>query len=297
MKPYMIIFFACLVVSSYAGSITRNKRGYLSRTGLCPNPANNFQVKDVRLNYWGMAVIRESDNPTPRCNEKECDEDSHCDGNRKCCSNYCGAKVCTVSMRDPEPCSNFNCPSHQVCKVQMVKCVMPDCPAAESINRPTCVPKDELITAHADQLGDYQPDTAADLLKTEPQPAQPQPEALSYTQQQQQQPQQTPYGDVQFNDAQQAAPASPSDQQAYAAPMDPSMMAAAAPAEVPNIVQSPMDKAASYNAPSQDTALNYQAQPAEAAAAAAALPPPMDQPAADQPPESFPQVVAQPPAQ
>lgn len=132
-----------------------------------------------------------------------------------------------------------------------------------------------------------------------PQPAAPQPQAdaLSYSQQQQQ----TPYGNVPFNDQ----PSAPSDQQAYAAPMDPSMMAAAAPAEVPNIIQSPMDTAAGYTAPSQDMAntLNYQAQPADAPVppqmdqSAAAVPPQMDQPAADQPPESFPQVVMQPPAQ
>lgn len=58
-----------------------------------------MQKKDVRLNYMGIAVIREGDSEDPACTESECNEDSHCDGNRKCCKNYCGASVCTVSSK------------------------------------------------------------------------------------------------------------------------------------------------------------------------------------------------------
>ncbi|KAK3699937.1 hypothetical protein QZH41_016610 [Actinostola sp. cb2023] len=253
-------------------SITRNKRGFLSRTGLCPNPGDNFQKRDIRLNYWGMAVIRQSDEPNPKCSETECDEDSHCDGNHKCCKNYCGAKVCTVSQREPHPCNGFHCPTGQTCRVHLVKCVMPDCPDAEAVNRPTCIPIEELHTKHTDTLGDYQPDTTAELLKNAA-AAKEQKEALAYTQQQTAQ---TPYADA-MTGAMQAAMPFTNEQQAYAAPMDPSM----ATAEMPNVIQTPMD-VSNFAAPGQDmtNTLNYETQPA-------ALPAQLDQP----------QVVAQAPAQ
>ena len=71
--------------------------GYLSRTGLCPNPATNGYIRDNRLNLDGMAVIRKSDPPVPSCEESECSEDNHCEGNKKCCKNRCGGSVCTPS--------------------------------------------------------------------------------------------------------------------------------------------------------------------------------------------------------
>ena len=68
--------------------------GYLSRTGLCVNPAENFKIKDPRLNFWGVAYVL-PDDANPKCTESECSEDSHCDADRKCCKNYCGGMVCT----------------------------------------------------------------------------------------------------------------------------------------------------------------------------------------------------------
>lgn len=139
MKTILVLLFACMLAFSQAGLIDRQKRGYLSRTGFCPDPATNNRKKDARLNYWGMAVILADENGNPSCDESECEEDSHCDGANKCCKNNCGAKICTPAIRDPDPCSNVKCPSGETCKVQKVKCVMPECQDATAINRPTCV--------------------------------------------------------------------------------------------------------------------------------------------------------------
>ena len=73
--------------------------GYLSRTGLCVKPENNFQIKDPRLNYMGIAYVH-PDDANPKCTESECSEDSHCDADRKCCRNYCGGMVCTPTSKD-----------------------------------------------------------------------------------------------------------------------------------------------------------------------------------------------------
>ena len=72
--------------------------GYLSRTGLCVNPAENFKIKDPRLNFWGVAYVL-PDDANPKCTESECSEDSHCDADRKCCKNYCGGMVCTPTSK------------------------------------------------------------------------------------------------------------------------------------------------------------------------------------------------------
>jgi hypothetical protein len=70
--------------------------GFLSRTGLCPDPSRNFQKRDRRLNYFGNAiVIKKGGNKEVTCLESECVEDSHCDADRKCCKNRCGGMVCT----------------------------------------------------------------------------------------------------------------------------------------------------------------------------------------------------------
>ena len=72
--------------------------GYLSRTGLCVKPENNFKIKDPRLNFWGVAYVL-PDDVNPKCTESECSEDSHCDADRKCCRNYCGGMVCTPTSK------------------------------------------------------------------------------------------------------------------------------------------------------------------------------------------------------
>ena len=70
--------------------------GFLSRTGICPDPSRNFQKRDRRLNYFGNAiVIKKGGNKEVTCLESECVEDSHCDADRKCCKNRCGGMVCT----------------------------------------------------------------------------------------------------------------------------------------------------------------------------------------------------------
>lgn len=73
--------------------------GYLSRTGLCVKPEENFKIKDPRLNFWGVAYVL-PDDANPKCTESECSEDSHCDADRKCCKNYCGGMVCTPTSKN-----------------------------------------------------------------------------------------------------------------------------------------------------------------------------------------------------
>lgn len=165
-----------------SGSIKRNKRGYLSRTGLCVKPENNFKIKDPRLNFWGVAYVL-PDDVNPKCTESECSEDSHCDADRKCCRNYCGGMVCTPTMRDPNPCKKFNCPVGQTCKVQYIPCVMPKCKDAIAVNRPTCI-KDPLAAAPppaappaalpSPAQGAYGPPMAQQPLAYQPQPHAPQ---------------------------------------------------------------------------------------------------------------------------
>ncbi|XP_078370162.1 uncharacterized protein LOC144653898 isoform X2 [Oculina patagonica] len=138
MRAFVVLLLAGCAVLCRSGSIKRNKRGYLSRTGLCAKPENNFKIKDPRLNFWGVAYVL-PDDANPKCTESECSEDSHCDADRKCCKNYCGGMVCTPTMRDPDPCKKFMCPTGQTCKVQYVPCVMPKCKDAIAVNRPTCI--------------------------------------------------------------------------------------------------------------------------------------------------------------
>ncbi|XP_029199022.2 uncharacterized protein LOC114963916 [Acropora millepora] len=138
MMNCIVLILAGLAAVCQSGSIHRNKRGYLSRTGLCVNPSENFKIKDPRLNFWGVAYVL-PDDANPKCTESECAEDSHCDADRKCCKNYCGGMVCTPTMRDPNPCKKFQCPAGQTCKVQYVPCVMPKCKDAIAVNRPTCI--------------------------------------------------------------------------------------------------------------------------------------------------------------
>lgn len=116
----------------------RSKRGILSRSGICPDPMVNFAVRDTRLNFYGFQYLLPGDE-NPPCTETECHYDEDCHGDRKCCSNHCGAQVCTESERDPHPCANFKCPITKVCKVQRVKCIEPICPDMLAVSRPICV--------------------------------------------------------------------------------------------------------------------------------------------------------------
>ncbi|XP_068702729.1 uncharacterized protein [Montipora foliosa] len=138
MQAFIILLLSGFAVVCQSGSIQRNKRGYLSRTGICVNPAENFKIKDPRLNFWGVAYVL-PDDANPKCTDSECSEDSDCDADRKCCKNYCGGMVCTPTTRDPNPCKKFQCPSGQTCKVHYVPCVMPKCKDAIAVNRPTCI--------------------------------------------------------------------------------------------------------------------------------------------------------------
>lgn len=119
----------------------RQKRGLLSRTGLCPASDSNYQIKDQRLNFYGQAYYLPPDRQTMghECEESDCDFDYQCHANRRCCQNVCGARVCTEATRDAHPCSMFNCPPSKVCKLQRVRCIQPDCPDLYALPRPVCV--------------------------------------------------------------------------------------------------------------------------------------------------------------
>lgn len=178
MRALVVLLLAGHAMLCQSGSIKRNKRGYLSRTGLCVKPEDNFKIKDPRLNFWGVAYVL-PDDANPKCTESECSEDSHCDADRKCCRNYCGGMVCTPTMRDPNPCKKFNCPVGQTCKVQYVPCVMPKCKNAIAINRPTCIkdpsaaapPPDAPPAAPVNPAqGVYGPSMAQQPLAYQPQP-------------------------------------------------------------------------------------------------------------------------------
>ncbi|EDO45715.1 predicted protein [Nematostella vectensis] len=165
MRTFLLLVLACTLGYTQAGILSRRKRGYLSRTGFCLKPAENFYHADERLNFYGVAV--EPEKPTG-CEVSDCDEDSHCEGDKKCCDNYCGAKVCTPSVRAPHPCQGFKCPSGEVCKLQRVQCVMPDCPSVQALNRPTCIPAKGLSkTEDLENIGNHIPDTAAQLLQAD----------------------------------------------------------------------------------------------------------------------------------
>lgn len=45
---------------------------------------------------------------------------------------------------------NFACPAKQSCKIQRVKCVMPECKDAYALNRPTCIPDSEATGRFSD---------------------------------------------------------------------------------------------------------------------------------------------------
>lgn len=119
----------------------RYRRGLLSRTGVCPAANTNFQMKDQRLNFYGQAYYLPPDPATMghECEEAECYTDHQCHADRRCCQNVCGAKVCTTSVRDPHPCSMFTCPQNKVCKLQRVRCILPNCPDMYALPRPVCV--------------------------------------------------------------------------------------------------------------------------------------------------------------
>ncbi|XP_066932628.1 uncharacterized protein [Clytia hemisphaerica] len=129
----MISIFIVLIVAPclvYAG--------YMSRIGVCPHPTTNFVLKDTRLNFYGLSYILPGDE-SPPCTMSECQLDTDCHGDHKCCSNHCGAYVCTESMREPRPCQYFTCPITKTCKIQKVQCVEPSCPEMLTIARPMCV--------------------------------------------------------------------------------------------------------------------------------------------------------------
>lgn len=112
--------------------------GLLSRSGICPHPTVNYVVKDTRLNFYGLSYFLPGDEH-PLCTTQECQYDSDCHSDKKCCSNHCGASVCTESVRDPQPCQYFTCPIQKVCKIQKIKCIEPVCPDLMTIARPMCV--------------------------------------------------------------------------------------------------------------------------------------------------------------
>lgn len=188
MRTFAVLLIAAFAAVCQSGSIQRNKRGYLSRTGLCVKPEENFKIKDPRLNFWGVAYVL-PDDANPKCTESECSEDSHCDADRKCCKNYCGGMVCTPTMRDPNPCKKFQCPVGQTCKVQYVPCVMPKCKDAIAVNRPTCI-KDPNAAAlppppaapPAAPAYPGQSNLAPSLLNQQPLAYQPQPQQQPYPQ-------------------------------------------------------------------------------------------------------------------
>lgn len=125
---------------SLTSNLKRISRGLLSRTGLCPNPLRNAQVKDYRLNVFGVARKIVPDVPDIKlCQENECLYDIDCHGDKRCCKNLCGAMVCTEAIRDPHPCTSIRCPAGRVCNLQRVKCIFPDCPDLYAIKRPMCV--------------------------------------------------------------------------------------------------------------------------------------------------------------
>jgi len=112
--------------------------GLLSRSGVCPHPTANFVVKDTRLNFYGFSYYLPGEE-NPPCNIHECQYDTDCHGNTMCCSNHCGAFVCTESQREQRPCQYFTCPITKVCKIQKIKCIEPVCPEMMSIARPMCI--------------------------------------------------------------------------------------------------------------------------------------------------------------
>lgn len=128
---YLINFVLCLEFSLVSS-------GFLSRTGVCPHPSANFVVKDKRLNFYGQSFILPGDE-SPPCNERECVYDNDCHGDTRCCTNHCGAFVCTETVREPHPCQYFTCPITKICKIQKIKCIEPICPAMLTIARPMCI--------------------------------------------------------------------------------------------------------------------------------------------------------------
>ena len=145
-KEFCILLGLLLAREVELGILHRVTRGLLSRTGFCPNPRKNFQVKDERLNFYGTGYLlpaSESSSTSAKrntCQESECSLDYHCEGDQLCCKNVCGASVCTQAVRDPHPCSLFTCPDKKICKLQRVRCIFPDCPDLYAIPRPICVP-------------------------------------------------------------------------------------------------------------------------------------------------------------
>ncbi|XP_046852398.1 uncharacterized protein LOC124445693 [Xenia sp. Carnegie-2017] len=154
MSKQMKMLFLILVLNMSVvvqGNVHRFRRGFLSRTGICPDPSRNFQKRDRRLNYFGnVIVMKKGSNKEVTCLESECIEDSHCDADRKCCKNRCGGMVCTQAVRDPDPCKSFSCPPQQTCKIQRVKCIMPKCHDTYALNRPKCVPEEEATVLQND---------------------------------------------------------------------------------------------------------------------------------------------------
>lgn len=139
----MFVFIDILLLKeTKQGILRRGKRGLLSRTGFCPNPRKNFQIKDNRLNFYGTGYLLPPSDASSRdaCLENECSYDSQCEGDQRCCKNVCGASVCTQAIRDPHPCSLFTCPEQKICKLQRVRCILPDCPDLYAVPRPICVP-------------------------------------------------------------------------------------------------------------------------------------------------------------
>ena len=147
-ETFVIGFIVILISKEYDASVLlrRFARGLLSRTGLCPNPRKNYQTKDNRLNLFGVAHILPPDHPlTKPCQENECNYDSECHGDKRCCRNICGASVCTVAMRDPHPCTMFKCPKKKVCNLRKVRCIFPNCTDLLAVKRPICVLESKIL--------------------------------------------------------------------------------------------------------------------------------------------------------
>ncbi len=62
--------------------------------GNCPMMESNTQRKDTRLNFFGRALVFPGEEVAD-CFQSECKADGDCEGDQKCCSNNCGALVCS----------------------------------------------------------------------------------------------------------------------------------------------------------------------------------------------------------
>ena len=122
---------------SFFGRNRRTKRGIMSRSGICPHAIDNMEIKDVRINFYGLGFLLPSDDQPP-CLLQGCRDDGDCSGNSKCCKNYCGSLVCTPAVRENHPCKLFTCPHEKKCRLRAVKCIQPLCDDIPVFSRAYC---------------------------------------------------------------------------------------------------------------------------------------------------------------